>query len=452
MRLPPVSTRKRSSRRSASSPAVSVRRRAAASSSASGSPSSRRQISCAASSTTNPGRAAAARSANSVSAGDSASGGTGTSASPSIASASRLVATIFSFGAAFEQRIGEAGGTGDDVLAVVEDDDRVAFGEHVEQAIQRVARRHAGEHRLAQPERAGHRGHDLRVGRDRRELDQPHPVGDLVHVPAHGLARQPRLARTARPEQGDEPGALEQLVDLAELALAADEARHRRGQVRALRGRRLGLEHGEVRLLELGRGHDAELVVQSPARAVVDGERVGLAAGGEQRADQPRREPLVQRVLGVQRLQRAQVAAARSAPRRAAPPAGRPPGRRSGTRAGPRAPARATAPGRRCARTPARPSAPPAGSRPARERPAPRRRAPPQPRDERLQRVHVIGRELVLPHRLDERAGGHRPPGVERQPGEQRPQPPAADRDRVSIVLDLERPEQPYAHPPTVAG
>ncbi|QHY95212.1 Daunorubicin/doxorubicin resistance ABC transporter permease protein DrrB [Streptomyces sp. S4.7] len=71
VRLPPVSSRKRSSRRSAICRGVSIRSRAAASSMASGSPSSRRQISSAAtgsSSVRKPGRAAAPRSASSRSA------------------------------------------------------------------------------------------------------------------------------------------------------------------------------------------------------------------------------------------------------------------------------------------------------------------------------------------------------------------------------------------------
>ena len=280
------------------------------------------------------------------------------------------------------------------------------------------------------------------------------------HTPSATSSRcRPTASRASRvfpappgPRSVTSRRALEQVVDLAELTLAADEARHRRGQVRALRGRRLGLEHGEVRLLELGRGRDAELVVQPPARAFVDRERIGLAAGGEQRADQPRREPLVQRVLGVQRLQRPQVAALDQ--RRDALLL-QPGGGLVGEAVLPQVRERRPAPQLQVAGAlellHVRLRLQPVAARRGRDQRRVAERAP-QPRDERLQRVHVISRELVLPHGLDERAGGHGPPGVQRQPGEQRTQPPAADRDRVSIVLDLERPEQPYAHPPTVAG
>ena len=69
--------------------------------------------------------------------------------------------------------------------------------------------------------------------------------------------------------------------------------------------RRVGLrlQHRHVRLLKLGRRRDAELVGELLADALVGGERVGLAPGGEQRGDQAGGQPLVKRVLGGERLQ-----------------------------------------------------------------------------------------------------------------------------------------------------
>ena len=93
---PPLS-RRRLSRRRATSRLLITRIRAAASSIASGRPSSRRQISATAPtgsrSRSKSGRPALARSANNVVASSTASGGTGKIRSPSTPSASRLVAS-----------------------------------------------------------------------------------------------------------------------------------------------------------------------------------------------------------------------------------------------------------------------------------------------------------------------------------------------------------------------
>jgi hypothetical protein len=72
----------------------------------------------------------------------------------------------------------------------------------------------------------------------------------------------------------------------------------------------------------------------------------------------------------------------------------------------------------------------------------------PQPADERLQRVHVVGGQLLLPQRVDELPGGDRAPGVECEAGEQRAQAPATHVDPVAVVLDFERTEHADAHQP----
>ena len=107
-RLPPVRRRKRSCRRSASCSSGIERSRAAASSMARGRPSIRRQTSATAglvaSSSEKSGDADVARSANSRTAASSSRGPTGESASPSIASGSRLVARMRRPGQAARRR------------------------------------------------------------------------------------------------------------------------------------------------------------------------------------------------------------------------------------------------------------------------------------------------------------------------------------------------------------
>ena len=97
-----------------------------------------------------PGRTAAARSASSrtagkasacsgaASGGGSPSGATGASASPVIASGSRLVARMRSCGQRASSSAGGAGGGLDQVLAVVQHDQRAPVGEQVDEQGQRV--------------------------------------------------------------------------------------------------------------------------------------------------------------------------------------------------------------------------------------------------------------------------------------------------------------------------
>ncbi|HXL96168.1 MAG TPA: hypothetical protein VN969_45235 [Streptosporangiaceae bacterium] len=102
VRLPPVSSRKRSSSRVATCSGSIVRIRAAASSMASGIPSSARQIRSAAGAVSvvraKPGLTAQALCSSSDVAGLSASGPTGASASPVMFSGSRLVARMRTWG------------------------------------------------------------------------------------------------------------------------------------------------------------------------------------------------------------------------------------------------------------------------------------------------------------------------------------------------------------------
>ena len=204
------------------------------------------------------------------------------------------------------------------MLAVVQEEDRVAVDQRVDQPLQPVAQRRARavEHRaLAQAERGQRGGDDLDLGRDRRQLDHPHAAVETVHPARQRLAGEPRLPGAARADERDQPRSREQLVDPLQVRLAADEARHGRTQVARAPDR--DLEHGQMAVGQLGRRQRAELLVEADPNVLVGRERIGLAAGGGERGDVAGGELLVERVLGdrglelrerrvVERQQRAQ--------------------------------------------------------------------------------------------------------------------------------------------------
>ena len=337
--------------------------------------------------------------------------GTATRLSPEIASASRLVATRRSFGQPREQPVGELGHARDQVLAVVEHDDRLAVGEHVEQAPEPVAR--APAPRAARPRAARAR----RAPRATMSTSDVTGASSTIQTPSATRSTQPATASrasrvlpappgpssvTSRPRSSSSPIWAISRSRPTKLVTGADRFERRLRRLLASAGRPC------ARPAAPAPGRDAELVGEQRAHALVGGQRVGLAAGGGERRDQLRREPLVQRVLGAQRLELGDepVAVAErevgldAVGERREPqivqPRPRPP-RRSGSRRGRRAPARATAPapragarrpgrgrrgrGRRCRRRPGARSAGRrprrrAGSRPARERRAGRCRAP----------------------------------------------------------------------------
>ena len=211
-----VSSRKRSSSRSASVASVSERSRAAASSTARGRPSNRRQMSLTTgpvrSSAANPGRTARARSTNNSTAAGGARAPTGTSTSPRTPRGSRLVAIRRRPGRA-PTSVGHYGGLVDHVLAVVEDDDERLPGEVADDHLHgRCRRAGAAEGGCARPEGAGHRRrHPLGLG-DAGQLDQPGTVPVLFAEPAGGLYSQSGLAHPTRADQRHQPAAADRLA------------------------------------------------------------------------------------------------------------------------------------------------------------------------------------------------------------------------------------------------
>ncbi len=234
-----------------------------------------------------------------------------------------------------EQRIDELGDGVEQVLAVVEQQQRRPSGQRLRQPGQDVgrgaSRRTVEQGGLAQPERPGDGGGDVLAIGDCRQVDEPHPVGQLRLQRRADLDGEPGLARAARPDQRHEPGGAQRGPDPGELAAAADEAGEPGAQTPGRRspgwdgrldgscggsgdggrggsrgGRRCGdlaAEHGDVRRRQLGRRVDAELVGQPPAHRVRRLQRLRLPARGRQRPHQRRCDPLVQGVVGRERAQ-----------------------------------------------------------------------------------------------------------------------------------------------------
>ena len=72
---------------------------------------------------------------------------------------------------------------------------------------------------------------------------------------------------------------------------------------------------------------------------------------------------------------------------------------------------------------------------------------PAGPRDQGLQRVRHVGGGRAVPDGLGKRAGAHRLPARQRQPGDQAAQPRAGDSDRrPAVVMDLEWPQYRDLH------
>jgi hypothetical protein len=124
-----------------------------------------------------------------------------------------------------------AGGGGEDVLAVVEDEDRL---ERCQQFDDRLAERTSWPALDAESGSDGG-GHRVGVG-DRRQLHQPHPVAPADQGPGQ-LEGQPGLPDTARTGQRDEAHGRDRCRELPELVIATDqgsggERRRRLGQGR----------------------------------------------------------------------------------------------------------------------------------------------------------------------------------------------------------------------------
>ena len=169
------------------------------------------------------GRTAWARSVNRRTA--CCSGGTGQATSPVMPSASRLVASTFRSGQPCSKRLDQGGAGVDQVLAVVQDEQRSPAAQHLGEGL--------GQ-RLSGPfPDAGDRGdrsrHEIGSEIGASSTTQRPPAKMSVSSPATAKA-EPGLPASSRPGEGDQSVRTDQADDLAELVLAADEAADSAGQ------------------------------------------------------------------------------------------------------------------------------------------------------------------------------------------------------------------------------
>ncbi len=118
----------------------------------------------------------------------------------------------------FRQLADDGASAGDDVFAVVEDEDQLASPERLGQ---RLADRAIG------PTVDVHRGRDqlgdVTVGADGGEVDEPQAIGRQVHDGLRRSGRQRRLADPSRPEQGHETRRLDRCHHPVDDVVTADE-------------------------------------------------------------------------------------------------------------------------------------------------------------------------------------------------------------------------------------
>ncbi len=507
VRLPPVSRRKRSSSRSASCSTGMVRLRAAASSRASGRPSSRRQIWATASAlspvSAKSGRTARARSTNRSTAGTRVSrpradrrcrggaAGRGAAARRTATAARGWWPAPAAAGQAPSRASTSSAAAIEDVLAVVEDQQHRGGVQHLDQPVAGTAHVHGASLQgrdVPGPDRVDHRGQHVARVRDLGQLHDPHGVGRRRAQGAGGLDGQPGLARAARPDQRDQPGPLQRGGHRARVVVATDEAGDGRGQVRADgagRGRPVGAQHLQVPGPQLRGRVDPQPVGQRGPDALEDGQRLGCAPARRQRPHQqpgrglvggvgvhPGREVVAGRLgaagadQGVQpvqtgsavdalqpgdvggRVQRVQVGQ-RTAP----PPAQRSLQQRQGSR---------RVLGQQGVPAPGVPLEDrgvhvlwvhhqPVAARGGRRHRGGVTEGPAQPRDQRLQRVADLGRDVVTPHGLDQGRRSDRASRLEREPGQQPTDAGAGDRDGHPVAGHLDRPEDRHLHRSMVA-
>ncbi len=190
-----------------------------------------------------------------------------------------------------EDDLHAGGNLGRDVLAGVEHQQRGAVAQVRPDQVEGVGGAVLG--RVGEPEaRRQQRRHERRA-RCRRELDQPHAVGVVDHGLARDLDGQAGLAAPARPDDGHQAAAGEELARVVHLGGTSHQGRGRDRQAAALhrtveRGAERGvLEEDAVVEVAQGRtGLDAELLGQHLTGTAEGPQRLGLPATAVERQHQ----------------------------------------------------------------------------------------------------------------------------------------------------------------------
>ena len=218
------------------------------------------------------------------------SGGTASTSSPMMRQRLAAGGQDAQLRAAAEQLLGQRRGGVDEVLAVVEHQHRVPVGRGRRPAAPRRLRRAPLPARRSSrffsrsPSAPSTACGDVAPGRSPAPARPARPRPRLTSRAA-GLGGQPRLAGAAGPTSVTSRCSLQRLADPRELLVAADEAGERRAQVGAprragsRRSAHLAAQHGQVGGLQLGGRVHAELVGQPRAHPLVGAQRVGLPAG-----------------------------------------------------------------------------------------------------------------------------------------------------------------------------
>ena len=125
-----------------------------------------------------------------------------------------------------EERVEHACGPVEHLLAVVEDEQRLAAAQLLHQGVDQRA-----VALLTQADRLGDgRGDEFGIPH-RGEVDPPHPAGMTIGGFGGALEREPRLSAAPGAGQRDQPVVLDELGELGELRLAGDERRQLHRQV-----------------------------------------------------------------------------------------------------------------------------------------------------------------------------------------------------------------------------
>ena len=290
--------------------------RAAASSIASGRPSTKRQISATVSAvagvSSNRGRAARARSTKSCTAAEattspadsatgSASGSTASRTSPGTWSTSRLVASTRTSGHSPSTAAATRAASGTTTS-------HASRSRTASPSRRRAIARASGSAPRASTAAATRRATSSGTSRS-REVDAPRAGFGFER--AGDLHCESTLPDAWRPRQRHEPVLAQQLDDVGDLLLAADERRRRSRQVPAAPrrdgdggDRRIVREDGLLEPPQVGAWLERHLLREHPPGLAVGLERVGLAAAAVEREHQLPPKPLPERVLLERRTKR----------------------------------------------------------------------------------------------------------------------------------------------------
>ncbi|PPS87799.1 hypothetical protein BZZ08_02782 [Streptomyces sp. MH60] len=198
-----------------------------------------------------------------------------------------------------QQQCRQCGGGVDQVLAVVEHEQRLAVLQGGQQPLGGVHAR--GAEALAHPERGEHGVRDLSAVGQGRQLDEADVRrGDRRLAPARRLDREPGLAGAAGTGERDQACVGEQGRDAVQLRVPADTAGQLGGQPGAARGGGGAPQQFTVEGGQLGRGVGAELLGQRAPRLLVHGQRLGGPSARVQGPHQLPVQPLAQGMPGQQ--------------------------------------------------------------------------------------------------------------------------------------------------------